>query len=350
MSKAAEALRNIAGKTDTGTPTKLPGIPAVPSVDSATLNQFLSAVKQILETRNGERGDSLDANVTWRDLVENKFADFNSTTGAVVPAGSGGRGGAGADGFMPPPDLTIPPAPEGLEAVGALTAIILSWNPPGYNNHAYTEVWRAFNPNLGEATLIGTSAGTGYVDTVGSGKTFYYWVRFVSAANVVGDYNATEGTVGSTSVEAGYMLNILSGNIRESNLYRALNERINLIDDPDTVPGSVAARIKSEAEARTEGDSALAAQIVTVSATASGAAAAVQQEAITRAAGDSANALLVETVQARLDTGDYSLVKQESSATASAVGGLQAQYTVKIDSLARPKPDTWPALSILTVY
>lgn len=59
--------------------------------------------------------------------------------------------------------------------------------------------------------------------------------------------------------------------------------------------------------------------------------ASFEEEKIVRAGAESALALASETLRARLDSGDYAAVKVQSSASASAVTGLYAQYTVKLD-------------------
>ena len=60
--------------------------------------------------------------------------------------------------------------------------------------------------------------------------------------------------------------------------------------------------------------------------------AAILSEQTARADADSALASDITQVQARLDTGDFAAVKVESSASASAVTGLKAQYTIKLDA------------------
>jgi len=59
--------------------------------------------------------------------------------------------------------------------------------------------------------------------------------------------------------------------------------------------------------------------------------ATAQTTANTAVTASSANASSISTVQARLDSGDFAAVKVESSASASSVTGLLAQYTVKLD-------------------
>lgn len=271
MSKAEDFLRSLSGDVGIGSETVTPSIPNVPATADANMKQFLSSLKQIIETWKGQRGDALDSSVTWRDLVNKQFASIDLTNGTPQQLG-----------YLPikpaqVSDLTPPPSPQNLEASGALANIILTWDEPNYKNHAYCEIWRSSTNNIGSAIRVGMAPGSIYADNVGGGFTYYYWARFVSTSDIVGPYNGTEGTLGATSLDPGYILDVLNGQISTSELNTSLNTRIDLIDGPVTTLGTVAARIKTETDART---------------------AAVQTEATARAAAD---------------------------------GSLFAQYTVKLD-------------------
>jgi len=123
--------------------------------------------------------------------------------------------------------------------------IILEWDgpPSTYRNHAYAEIWRSSTNNLNDAAQIGQSGSTMYVDNVGEGQARYYWVRFVSQANVTGPWHAAadNGAQAATAIDVGYALGLIEGQIRETHLYSTLGARINLIDGLG--PGSVNARV-----------------------------------------------------------------------------------------------------------
>lgn len=248
MSKASDLLRSLAGSVGLGKATVIPSIPTAPQTGDANVDQFLSALKQTIETWSGVRGDALDSAVTWRDLVDKQFATIDLTEG--IP-GSGGSGG----GTIPVKprevsDLTPPPAPKNLVASGALSTIILDWDTPKYKNHAYTEIWRSSDNTIGTATMVGMAPGAVYADSVGGGHKYYYWIRFVSTADISGPYNKTEGTFGETALDPGYLLEVLNEQITSSQLHSTLSSRIDLIDAPETVPGSTANRILQETKAR----------------------------------------------------------------------------------------------------
>ncbi|MNM20514.1 hypothetical protein D3C81_308510 [compost metagenome] len=152
-----------------------------------------------------------------------------------------------------PLDLTPPPAPSGLFTTGKAATIELAWaaSPANYHQLAYTEVWRATVNNFAQATLLVRASGNSHVDPVGPGATRYYWIRYVSWANVPGPYNASSGTVGASSIEVEHLLGVLTAQLTESQLSNHLGERISLVDGPATLAGSVTQRLAAESQART---------------------------------------------------------------------------------------------------
>ncbi|APA67998.1 phage tail tip fiber protein [Janthinobacterium sp. 1_2014MBL_MicDiv] len=152
-----------------------------------------------------------------------------------------------------PLDLTPPPAPSGLFTTGKAATIELGWAPPPANYHqlAYTEVWRAPVNNFAQATLLARADGRSHVDPVGPGATRYYWIRYVSWANVPGPYNASSGTVGASDIEVEHLLGVLTAQLTESQLSNHLGDRIALVDGPATLAGSVTQRLAAESQART---------------------------------------------------------------------------------------------------
>lgn len=186
-------------------------VPALPAPTSDNLLQVARALKSMLDVREGRTGDALDANVTFRDLIDSGLAQ-------VRPGFSGFRGGAMPvlppwvqnDGYDPTQDFVAPPKPTGLTASGLFATVQLQWDEPTYRNHSYAEVWRSDTNVLGNAVLIGTSDSRFFVDSLGTGATRYYWVRFVSEAGITGAYNDTNGLEASTSQDPTYLMDVLS--------------------------------------------------------------------------------------------------------------------------------------------
>lgn len=176
-------------------------VPAIPAPTNANLLQVTQAVKSLLDVREGAVGDPLDANVTFRDLIDSGAlalrAGWTSQSNVLPVVPSWGL----PDGYVPSADMTTPTQPTGFTGTTGITSVILQWDAPNYRNHSYTEVWRATTNVIGNAVLIGTSDTRFYTDAIGqTSQTYYYWVRHVSEANVFGPYNATAGLGQSTSL------------------------------------------------------------------------------------------------------------------------------------------------------
>jgi hypothetical protein len=171
---------------------KLPGIPSITSVQDTTVAAILRPVKESLEILSSA-------------ISGNPLPNGNVITSGFNTAISNGAITVSTE-YNGTTDYTPPPTPSGFSIGSGFTNIILTWNDPGsetYLNHAYTEVWRATTNVLGNAELQGFAPGATYVDPVGTSKTYYYWIRFVSQANVDGPYNASTGTVGGTGLVGG---------------------------------------------------------------------------------------------------------------------------------------------------
>lgn len=161
--------------------TRTHKLPSVPAQDPAT-RRFLDAAKEIIEVGEGQRGDPLDAKVTRRDLTDIGLAELRSRKG-------GGDGiGAVLRRTEDLPNKTEPPAPRQLKAEGATTSVVISWEPPRYANHAYTEVWRASSDRIEDAAQVGSQSAAVHVDDVGNNFDGHYWVRHVTTAGVRGRF------------------------------------------------------------------------------------------------------------------------------------------------------------------
>lgn len=213
--------------------TKVPSIPEVPVTADAGLRRFLDAVRQVVQVREGNRGDALDANITYRDLVEAGIATFVRSGSAIslTPTAT--------------TDLTQPPLVEGLTASGALASIILTWTIPNYRNHSHTEIWRSQTNSITNAAQVGMASGGLYVDYVSKNTTgfqYYYWARNVSIYGVKSEFNTT-GVMGVTSPDPTTILEILNGQISETELVTDLRGRIDLVDNGGTETSTVDTRI-----------------------------------------------------------------------------------------------------------
>lgn len=186
--------------------TKVPALKNIPNTVDRELRDTLESMKEAQEVRLGRRGDPLDRAITLRELVDSGLAKQLSNR----PFDPNGLIDFGDPKEDPPGNLDIPPAPTGLEASGAFTEILVDWNPAQYSNHAFTEVWRSRDDEIGTAVLITTTASFIISDAVGYDQTYFYWVRFVSTDNVRGPFNQTNGTKANTVENIGAVMLQLS--------------------------------------------------------------------------------------------------------------------------------------------
>lgn len=258
-------------------------VPAIPPPTPGNVQQVLQATKEAIEVGLGRRGDSLDRFVTVRELGESGIARVSSNAGGsaiAAPGADPGTGGSsgppGATIFQPgdpnfgQQDYTPPVAPTGVMAVPiGSVGIMVTWNPPQYNNHAYAEIFRitgtiadanATPANPGNHTLnnlpggpiplsgftpppgatwqfLGRAEGVIYMDSpIGPPPNsstdtlsnalaplpYFYFVRFVSTANVAGSYAPPNGYPCSPAIDPTAVLSAMTTNIQGSAIYRAL--------------------------------------------------------------------------------------------------------------------------------
>lgn len=205
-------------------------VPSIPEIRDDNVREVLQSIKSVLQVREGNIGDPLDQNATFRDLVALNLG--GGSGGTVRPAPESAYLPINPvlpppiDGYNPATDYTVPPAPTGLRASGGFTNVFLEWDGAPYKNHAYTEVWRSRSDSLGTAVMVGTTAANVYADPANANTTYYYWIRFVSKANITGPYNQTSGTPATTALDVASMYSALEDDIRNSQLFVELGSRI----------------------------------------------------------------------------------------------------------------------------
>lgn len=248
-------------------------LPTVSSPLPRDLHQFIQRVREVLD------GGGEDAVITARQLIAAGVVKNKNGGGFITVNGP----------------IEAPRAPSNLSASGALANIILSWDAPTYTGHAYTEIWAHTSNVIGDAVLVGMTAGNNFAHNLGNAATRYYWVKNVNQNGVASSFNATNGVQATTGTSPTYLLSLLTDEITSSQLANSLETRINLIDGAAGVSGSVNARIATETTNRTTADTAIASDVTTLSTTVGGHTTSIQTNA-------------------------------------TSVDGLEAQYTVKIDN------------------
>jgi len=143
------------------------------------------------------------------ELVNQRLAHLSAETTAIVRrfggGGTLGRPDIPVDGrtravqfvFPEVPELDVPPGPVGLEALGGIGFVMLSWANPFrfYANHSHTNVYRAEVNQFDQATKITTANEAGfmlYADrNVTGGTTYFYWITWVSTTGTEGPPSAS---------------------------------------------------------------------------------------------------------------------------------------------------------------
>jgi len=191
--------------------------------------RFGETIKNNLDVLSGFSGNPLDKAVTIRDLLDSGIARLAS--GYTIFSGD-------SDSIAPStfyPNLDTPPAPTNLAANGAFQNILLTWNLQLFSGLAYQEVFRHTSDSVSDATLIGVVSGFNgiYSDNVGGSASYYYWVRAVNQNGVAGPFNSSQGTLGTTQPDIGYILQLLTDQITSSQLAQSLATPIALITPLD---------------------------------------------------------------------------------------------------------------------
>lgn len=136
-------------------------------------------------------------------------------------------------------DLTgkqgLPPAVSYLTATPLLFGIYLKWAfPEGAEDTQRTEIWHGPTTDLEAATkLTDLSYPQSDFSMLGlrAGVTFYFWARLVDRIGNIGPwYPVGMGVQGQTSSEAAPILELIAGQISETELGQELQDKIDKID------------------------------------------------------------------------------------------------------------------------
>ena len=218
-------------------------LPFVSSNIPPDLRQFLERVRE-----------TLDGN-TYVKRTDYLYGTVPRLPGEPPGDGGGGSGGGGGGGGpLPCGNPVTPTAPTGFTVTPGFSGFLLSWDMPAYCGHDRTEVY-ALRRNGGaseltEANRLGESRGVMYSHVVNQADDYWcFWIRHVNTAGVRGPFNNTLGSCAKTVISPEVLIDTLTGQITESQLYKHLGERINLIDGAASVAGSVNARVQAIAQA-----------------------------------------------------------------------------------------------------
>ncbi|MDU8454802.1 DUF1983 domain-containing protein [Pseudomonas syringae group sp. J254-4] len=129
----------------------------------------------------------------------------------------------------------LPPAVTSLTAASLIFGIKLKWTfPPGAEDTQRTEIWYGPTTDLAKATKLSDLAypqSEHVMQGLLAGVTFFFWARLVDRTGNVGPWYPTGiGVMGQTSSDAGPILEMIAGQIGETELGQKLLEKIELIE------------------------------------------------------------------------------------------------------------------------
>ncbi|WP_054915185.1 MULTISPECIES: host specificity protein J [Pseudomonas] len=130
----------------------------------------------------------------------------------------------------------LPPAVSYLNASSELFAIGLKWGfPPGAEDTQRTEIWYSPSNDLSVATKLTDLAYPQQDYTLQglkAGVSFFFWARLVDRTGNIGPwYPVGNGVLGQSSSDASPVLELIAGQIGESELGKELIDKIDGLQD-----------------------------------------------------------------------------------------------------------------------
>ncbi|MBP0943078.1 phage tail protein [Pseudomonas alliivorans] len=143
----------------------------------------------------------------------------------------------------------LPPAVTYLGATSLVYGIRLEWVfPEVAGDTQRTEIWYSRSPSLESAEKLSDFAypqAKTELQNVLAGAVFFFWARLVDRTGNIGPwYPDGNGLRGMASADQSEYEEYFAGQIGESALGQHLTDRIDLIDGPADLPGSVNGRLQ----------------------------------------------------------------------------------------------------------
>ncbi|MFJ2480669.1 host specificity protein J [Pseudomonas sp. NPDC087598] len=245
----------------------------------------------------------------------------------------------------------LPPAVSFLTPASLVYGIRMAWGfPPGAEDTQRTEIWYSKTTSRDDAIKLGDFAypqASHEMQGILAGASFFFWARLVDRTGNIGPwYPQGVGVNGQASSDQTEYEKYFSGQIGESALGKHLSDRIELIDGPADLPGSVNNRIQvvtGEVDAISEKVDGVFAQVnPPLAGETEGYAGSTQafvgvwslQSAVIE--GDVATGKRVDTVQVEMGK-NSAVIQQVSQAQVALDGKASAMWSVKmqIDSNGR---------------
>lgn len=131
-------------------------------------------------------------------------------------------------------DPVTPTTPTGLQVSAGFEGFLLSWDMPGYCGHSHTEVYGlrrdGTSADLGVQNMLGESKGVLYSHVVNKPQDYWcFWIKHVNTLDEEGPFTGA-GVCAKTALDPGAVIDVLKGQITETELYASLGDKIKLID------------------------------------------------------------------------------------------------------------------------
>ena len=224
----------------------------LPSPSAPNFNQRL---RETIQTYLGRQGNPLDRGLTLRDLIQSGIVKIRD--GFTLQPGQPTlplEPGAGVvDTYQP--DLTPPPTPTGFAVSAAISHVFIEHDAPLYpqgHGHLRTRVYGVTLqagdplPVFNDAVEITQFTGMVHAHPSNPATTWRLWIKWETVDGVLSSDPAggTNGLEVTTGQDVALLLEALTGQITESQLYQDLTTRLDGIE-------SNAAAIQTEASTRT---------------------------------------------------------------------------------------------------
>ena len=130
----------------------------------------------------------------------------------------------------------LPPAVSYLNASSGLFAIGLRWGfPPGAEDTQRTEIWYSSSNDLSTATKLTDLAYPQrdfMLQGLAAGVSFFFWARLVDRTGNIGPwYPVDNGVLGQSGMDASPILDLIAGQIGETELGKELIDKIDGLQD-----------------------------------------------------------------------------------------------------------------------
>jgi hypothetical protein len=149
---------------------------------TASVDQFVSQYEVTITPSSGDAAVVVTSNTNHRFQV----LDINATyVVSVKPINAMGVYGAsvGSSSITPVADTTAPSAPTNPNVTGTFKKIILDWDNPTDSDFSYIEIKRSNDSQEVNATIIGKTSATQFIDEPYTGNTTrYFWIRAVDTS------------------------------------------------------------------------------------------------------------------------------------------------------------------------